>query len=76
MGESIGKEFNLKNEKINIGITPTVSIGSADLHSVGQLYLGGPNDKFTNFVHDEKNLTNLHATNLYEFENVLPQIRN
>ncbi len=30
--------------------TPTVSIGSTDLHSMVQLYLGGPDDKFTNFV--------------------------
>lgn len=42
MGESIGKEGK--------GITPTVSIGSVDLHSVGQLYLGGPKDKITTFI--------------------------
>lgn len=35
--------------------TPTVSIGSADLHSIGQLYLGGPDDKFTTFVTIKKN---------------------
>lgn len=34
--------------------TPTVSIGSSDLHSIGQLYLGGPNDKFTTFVKVKK----------------------
>lgn len=45
MGESIGKDGK--------GITPTVSIGSTDLHSVGQLYLGGPKDKITTFVYDE-----------------------
>lgn len=50
MGESIGKEENIKGEKKNIGITPTVSIGSTDLHSVGQLYLGGPKDKITTFI--------------------------
>src|SRR3989344_2448076 len=42
-GESIGK-----NGK---GLTPTVSIGSTDLHSVGQLYLGGPRDKITTFIY-------------------------
>ena len=42
MGESLGKDGK--------GITPTVSIGSTDLHSVGQLYLGGPKDKLTTFV--------------------------
>lgn len=50
MGESIGKEKNLQGKNVNVGITPTVSIGSTDLHSVGQLYLGGPFDKVTTFV--------------------------
>jgi len=50
MAESLGKEFNKKGEEVNIGITPTVSIGSTDLHSMAQLYLGGPYDKFTTFV--------------------------
>jgi glucose-6-phosphate isomerase len=50
MGESIGKETDLKGKNIHAGITPTVSIGSTDLHSVGQLYLGGPLDKLTTFV--------------------------
>ncbi|PIZ64103.1 hypothetical protein CO051_06950 [Candidatus Roizmanbacteria bacterium CG_4_9_14_0_2_um_filter_39_13] len=45
MGESIGKDGK--------GITPTVSIGSTDLHSVGQLYLGGPKDKTTTFIYTE-----------------------
>jgi len=56
LGESIGKEYDIDGERVEIGITPTVSIGSTDLHSVGQLYLGGPKDKFTTFVysiHDE-----------------------
>jgi glucose-6-phosphate isomerase len=50
MAESLGKERDINNKKINIGITPTVSIGLADLHSMAQLYLGGPSDKFTTFV--------------------------
>jgi glucose-6-phosphate isomerase len=50
MGESIGKEQSLSGETVHAGITPTVSLGSTDLHSVGQLYLGGPKDKFTTFV--------------------------
>ena len=51
MGESIGKEKDVDDNIVNIGITPTVSIGSTDLHSVGQLYLGGPKDKFTTFIY-------------------------
>jgi glucose-6-phosphate isomerase len=50
MGESLGKRFNLQGREVFLGITPTVSIGSTDLHSLGQLYLGGPRDKFTSFV--------------------------
>ncbi len=42
MGESIGKD--------GIGITPTVSIGSTDLHSMYQLYVGGVKDKFFTFI--------------------------
>lgn len=50
MGESIGKEQDREGNVVHSGITPTVSIGSTDLHSVGQLYLGGPLDKITTFV--------------------------
>jgi glucose-6-phosphate isomerase len=50
MGESVGKEKSLSGEVVHAGITPTVSLGSTDLHSVGQLYLGGPKDKLTTFV--------------------------
>ncbi len=50
MGESIGKSHDQNNKKVNVGITPTVSIGSADLHSVAQLYLAGPNNRVTTFI--------------------------
>ena len=50
LGESIGKE---KLDTTLVGITPTVSVGSTDLHSIGQLVLGGPRDKVTTFVYDE-----------------------
>lgn len=51
MGESIGKEKDIKNNVVHTGITPTIAIGSTDLHSLSQLYLGGPRDKFTTFVY-------------------------
>ncbi len=54
MGESIGKAQSLSGETVHTGITPTVSLGSTDLHSVGQLYLGGPRDKFTTFVYTKE----------------------
>jgi glucose-6-phosphate isomerase len=45
MGESTGKGGQ--------GLTPTVSMGSVDLHSVVQLYLGGPKNKITSFVYTD-----------------------
>ena len=60
VGESIGKQHDLDGNNIRIGITPTVSIGSTDLHSMGQLYLGGPRERFTTFLE----VTNQHTTHL------------
>lgn len=54
MGESIGKAEDLNGKKINNGITPLVSIGSVDLHSMVQLYLGGPRNKFTTFIYADQ----------------------
>jgi len=51
VAESVGKEYNNDNEKINLGITPIVSIGSTDLHPMAQLFFGGPHDKFTQFIY-------------------------
>lgn len=53
MGESVGKEYDIDGKVIHAGITPIVSIGSTDLHSMAQLYFGGPRDKFTCFVRAE-----------------------
>ena len=55
IGESIGKERDIDGNVIRAGITPIVSIGSTDLHSMAQLYFGGPKDKFTMLVHAPMN---------------------
>ncbi len=47
LAESIGKE---REDGTRVGIMPTVAIGSTDLHSLGQLVLGGPRNRFTTFV--------------------------
>jgi glucose-6-phosphate isomerase len=44
--ESLGKE-----NFTSTGMTPIVSIGSMDLHSMVQLYLGGMKNIFTNFIY-------------------------
>lgn len=54
MGESIGKRVDRAGAVVEVGITPTVSIGTTDLHSVAQLYLAGPRDKSSTFVMIEK----------------------
>ncbi len=59
MGESIGKRVDLSGKEIHAGMTPTVSVGSTDLHSVGQLYLGGPNDKITIFISTNHDITDI-----------------
>ncbi len=50
VGESLGKERDVHGRIVHAGVTPLVTIGSTDLHSVFQLLLGGPEDKFTTFV--------------------------
>ena len=64
MAESLGKEFNKKGKTVNIGITPVVSIGSTDLHSMAQLYLGGPYDKFTTFLSVEDSNSHINVPTL------------
>jgi len=75
MAESLGKEFNKKGERVNIGITPTVSIGSTDLHSMAQLYLGGPYDKFTSFVCVEKNNWDINVPRLEGYSELVSGIQ-
>ena len=75
VGESIGKEYDKNCSRVNLGITPTVSIGSTDLHSMAQLYLGGPKDKFTMFVRVLKNDTDLHVPNFKKYDSLVPGIQ-
>ena len=51
LAESLGKEGK--------GITPTVSIGTTDMHSVGQLMHGGPRDKSMEIVSIEEREENI-----------------
>lgn len=50
IAESLGKQHDISGMEVHAGITPIVSIGSTDLHSMAQLYFGGPRDKFTMMV--------------------------
>jgi len=48
--ESLGKEDNLKGEKVHVGPTPVKALGTTDQHSQVQLYREGPNDKLFTFL--------------------------
>jgi len=54
LAESIGKKHNTRGQVVRIGLLPTVSLGTTDLHSVGQLYLAGPSNRFTTFISYER----------------------
>lgn len=75
VAESLGKEYVLKEKKIPVGITPTVSIGSLDLHSMVQLYLGGPIDKVTTFVSVKQYNTSRFVPSHYGFDNLVKNIQ-
>jgi glucose-6-phosphate isomerase len=75
LGESIGKEYDRNGKQVFTGITPTVSIGSTDLHSMAQLALGGPFDKFTTFVRVEHNNTVVQVPNLPEYASLVSGIQ-
>jgi glucose-6-phosphate isomerase len=49
-------------------ITPTVSLGPTDLHSMLELYLGGPKNRFTLFVRSLKELDG--SLNIEAYQNV------
>jgi len=49
-GESISKEKDLQNKKVNIGITPVAALGPTDQHSQIQLFMEGPIDKIITFI--------------------------
>lgn len=70
MGESIGKQFNRQGKTVWNGMTPTVAMGSTDLHSMAQLYLGGPKDKFVMFILP-KNKSNIKLGAKKEFDNLV-----
>lgn len=75
LGESIGKEFSKDSKlKINFGLTPTYAIGSTDLHSMAQLYLGGPNNTYHVFV-NVKNTPTIKLPIEKEYEQIVSNIQ-
>lgn len=73
--ESLGKAINKENNLVNIGLLPTISMGSTDLHSVAQLYLAGPHNRFTTFLSVAHNATNLVLPEYSEYESLVEHIQ-
>jgi glucose-6-phosphate isomerase len=59
MAESIGKLYDRGAYLVRTGMLPTVSLATADLHSMAQLYFAGPQNRVTTFVTVEKNKAQL-----------------
>ncbi len=74
--ESLGKAYNKNNEHVAIGLLPTISIGSTDLHSVAQLYLAGPHNRFTTFITIDTNNSTINIPNNTLSKNLAPSIQN
>ncbi len=50
LAESIGKKFDRKGRRVEVGITPVAALGASDQHAQNQLYNEGPNDKLFLFL--------------------------
>lgn len=76
MGESIGKENDINGNKVNEGIAPIVSIGSTDLHSMVQLYIGGPRNILTYFIYSPNTDINQKLPTDLELDGLVSSIEN
>ncbi|MGE0009304.1 MAG: hypothetical protein AB7F19_02070 [Candidatus Babeliales bacterium] len=76
MGESLGKTATHGGKEVHVGITPTASCGTTDLHSVGQLYLGGPSDRLITFARATDSAHAVCVPALPEYEKLVPHIQN
>ncbi|HRN78204.1 MAG TPA: hypothetical protein PLU71_03115 [Candidatus Dependentiae bacterium] len=72
MGESLGKP-NAQGKPV--GMMPTVSIGSIDLHSVAQLYLGGPINRCTTFISVAKNKSQIVLPRWQIFDQLVAKLQ-
>ncbi|BCX14110.1 MAG: glucose-6-phosphate isomerase [Candidatus Dojkabacteria bacterium] len=72
IAESLGKKYNISGEMQRSGITPLFSIGTTDLHSLQQLFVGGLDDKLHNFIYVD-NLNNIKF-DLGDFSSLVGEI--
>lgn len=68
--ESLGKEFDLQGNKVNVGPTPIRALGATDQHSQIQLYNEGPNNKLINFIRVKEFDTTLEIPEIFKFTGI------
>ncbi len=73
IAESLGKAKTEDGKKVEQNFTPTVTLGSVDLHSVLQLYLAGPKDKYFSFISSISNNQTSHVPKDREFPEIYPE---
>jgi len=67
MAESLAKDKK--------GITPMVSVGTTDFHSLAQLYLDGPGDKLINFIFVKNLDFDFSISEFKNFKKTFPDLR-
>lgn len=72
VAESLGKS---NKQGMRIGIVPLISLASIDLHSVGQLYFGGPHTIVTTFVSVARPSSDLEIDGLGDVSEYMPQVQ-
>jgi glucose-6-phosphate isomerase len=74
IGESLGKSTDTNGSPILRTLSPTVSVGTTDLHSTAQLYLSQPGDKIFTFVSTEHDLSDIKVPMNRIFPNIVENI--
>ena len=68
--ESLGKEFDIDGNRVNVGPTPVKALGATDQHSQIQLYNEGPNNKLITFIRVENFDTTLEIPKIFEYTGI------
>ncbi len=68
--ESLGKEFDIDGNRVNVGPTPIKALGATDQHSQIQLYNEGPNNKLITFIRVENFDTTLEIPKIFEYTGI------
>lgn len=68
--ESLGKEFDINGNRVNVGPTPIKALGATDQHSQIQLYNEGPNNKLITFIRVENFDTTLEIPKIFEYTGI------